>query len=198
MGGRPDQVSAIGPCVVGNRLRGRAATGTTAEQLASHRLIAQSRHAARAASSQVTDRAVGPDSYTRRAQHPLAATSPLRSVACMEPDATCKHFLSFAFMVEELLALARRRPARHARAGRCAGLLRPDAHARAVGHRRRCIATATTSCGGCTCVSAAISTPVSTEGTARTSRSMTLRISTHSFENANCLGLDKGELVPVW
>ena len=33
--------------------------------------------------------------------------------------------------------LARRRPPRHARAGRCAGLLHPDPHARAVGHRRR-------------------------------------------------------------
>ena len=103
MGRRPDQVSAIGPCVVGNRIRGRAAAGTIAEQLASHRLIAQSRHAARAASSQVTDRAVGPESYTRRAQHPLAATSPERSVARMEPDVTYKHVLSFAFMVEELL-----------------------------------------------------------------------------------------------
>ena len=27
----------------------------------------------------------------------------MRSVARMEPDATCKHLLSFAFMVEELL-----------------------------------------------------------------------------------------------
>ena len=115
---------------------GRAATGTIAEQLASHRLIAQSRHAARAASSQVTDRAVGPDSYTRRAQHPLAATSPERSVARMEPDAY-KHVLSFAFMVEELLRWLVADLPRHARAGRCAGLLHPHARARAVGHRRR-------------------------------------------------------------
>ena len=43
MGRRPDRVSAAGPCVVGNRLRGRAAAGTIAEQLASHRLVSRVR-----------------------------------------------------------------------------------------------------------------------------------------------------------
>ena len=47
--------------------------------------------------------AVGPGAYTGRAQRPLDAASAPRSVAGMEPDATYKRILSFAFMVEELL-----------------------------------------------------------------------------------------------
>ena len=49
------------------------------------------------------NRAVGSCTYTRRAQRPLAATARPRSVALMDPDATCKRILSFAFMVEELM-----------------------------------------------------------------------------------------------
>ena len=48
-------------------------------------------------------RAFGPGACTGRAQRPLAAVSPPRSVARMDSDATYKHILSFAFMVEELL-----------------------------------------------------------------------------------------------
>ena len=50
-----------------------------------------------------TARAFGAGAYTGRAQRPLATTSAPRSVAGMEPDATYKRILSFAFMVEELL-----------------------------------------------------------------------------------------------
>ena len=56
-------------------------------------------------------RAFGPGAYTGRAQRPLDAASAPRSVAGMEPDATYKRILSFAFMVTARIQRTRKRSA---------------------------------------------------------------------------------------